>query len=275
MPVRWSAQECLLPAETAVASVMLRTCTGTEESAFPFLPLCPLPSRPKSLLPQQYMVPPRWSAQECLLPAETAVALFAGIVVGGGGSVVGGGGAVVGGWVGGGAVDGGGAVCAAAVGGAVVGGGDVVGAAVVGGGAAVVVVVVVVVGAEVVVVVGGVVVGGAVTGAASVVSAVVVGSSVVGAAAVSAIAVVVVLASAVVVVSSARAGGKLITATGTAKLLFVPSPSCPSLLLPQQDMVPACKSAQECALPAAMAAASAMRLTRTGNVVWFVVPLPS
>ena len=46
----------------AVASVMSVTCTGTEELASS--PLCPLPSCPNSLLPQQDMVPVRWSAQE-------------------------------------------------------------------------------------------------------------------------------------------------------------------------------------------------------------------
>ena len=51
-----------------VASVMLTTCTGITEPA-----LLPLPS-PKMAMPQQDMVPFRWRAQECPLPAEMAVA---------------------------------------------------------------------------------------------------------------------------------------------------------------------------------------------------------
>ena len=56
----------------AVASVMPETCTGTAD--FAFLLLCPLPSCPQSLPPQQDMVPSWWSAQECPLPAVMAVA---------------------------------------------------------------------------------------------------------------------------------------------------------------------------------------------------------
>ena len=40
------------------------------------------------------------------------------------------------------------------------------------------------------------------------------------------------------------------TSTGTEELVSVPLPSCPELLLPQQDMVPSSWSAQECAEPA-------------------------
>ena len=118
VPSWWSAQECPPPAVMAVASVMPVTLAGTDDLAFS--PLCPLPSCPQSLLPQQDIVPSWWSAQEWPVAAATAVAPFAESVVGGGGAVV---------------------------------GGSVAGAAVVGGGVVVVVVVVVVVGAEVVVVV--------------------------------------------------------------------------------------------------------------------------
>ena len=76
VPSWWSAQECPeynpLPVVMAVASVMPKTCTGTEESASS--PLCPLPSCPAPLMPQQDMVPFWWSAQECPLPAAMAVA---------------------------------------------------------------------------------------------------------------------------------------------------------------------------------------------------------
>ena len=74
MPLSWSAQECSEPVVTAVASVMLATSEGTEESANS--PLCPLPSWPKLFRPQQDMIPPPWSAQECSQPAMTAVVVF-------------------------------------------------------------------------------------------------------------------------------------------------------------------------------------------------------
>ena len=70
VPVLWSAQEWLPSVVMAVASVMPKTCTGE----FAFLPLCPLPSSPLPLQPQQDIVPPRRSAQEWLLPTAMAVA---------------------------------------------------------------------------------------------------------------------------------------------------------------------------------------------------------
>ena len=60
----------------AVASVMSPTSTGTEESVS-----VPSPSWPDPLSPQHVMVPFWRSAQEWLLPAVSAVALFARSVV--------------------------------------------------------------------------------------------------------------------------------------------------------------------------------------------------
>ena len=72
-----------------------------------------------------------------------------------------------------------------------------------------------------------------------------------------------------------------VTCTGTELSRFVPLPSCPYRLSPQQDMVPSWWSAQECpwlALPSlsmAMAVASVMPETCTGTQLFRFVPLPS
>ena len=69
VPSSWSAQECELPAEMAVASVMRLTCTGNGVSL-----VVPFPSCPLLLLPQQDIAPPSRSAQVWMLPAVMAVA---------------------------------------------------------------------------------------------------------------------------------------------------------------------------------------------------------
>ena len=74
------------------------------------------------------------------------------------------------------------------------------------------------------------------------------------------------------------AGGqppKPVTRTGTKLLRFVPLPSWPSPLLPQQETEPSWWSAQECPLPAVMAVATVMPVTCTGTELLRFVPLPS
>ena len=66
-----------------------------------------------------------------------------------------------------------------------------------------------------------------------------------------------------------------LTCTGNGVSLVVPFPSCPSLLLPQQDMVPPSWSAQECWLPEVIASASSMSGTGTGAEYLSAVSLPS
>ena len=75
VPSSWSAQEWEMPVVMALASVMPTTCTGTDDLIF--LPLCPLPSCPWRLVPQQDMVPSSWSAQECPPPASSPPAAMA------------------------------------------------------------------------------------------------------------------------------------------------------------------------------------------------------
>jgi len=62
VPSWWSAQECPTSAVMAVASIMPKTCTGTEDMAL--FPPCPFPSCPQLLRPQHEIVLSWWSAQE-------------------------------------------------------------------------------------------------------------------------------------------------------------------------------------------------------------------
>ena len=65
------------------------------------------------------------------------------------------------------------------------------------------------------------------------------------------------------------------TGTGMLLLVFVPFPSCPLLLNPQQTMPPLASTAQLWLLPAATLRAVVTPETGTGAPLFVVLPLPS
>ena len=86
LPVEINAQVCDPPSEMAVALVMLLTITGKLLLVAPTSSGRLLPSWPRLLFPQHWMLPVESNAQECEPPSEMAVAvvmppIFTGVLV--------------------------------------------------------------------------------------------------------------------------------------------------------------------------------------------------
>jgi hypothetical protein len=65
------------------------------------------------------------------------------------------------------------------------------------------------------------------------------------------------------------------TLTGEVRVVVVPSPSCPLVLLPQQSIAPVGRRAQVCVLPATTSTASLIPTATTGTRVLVDEALPS